>query len=102
MKQGAAHWKITLLHILQEVRTIYKTRNQLILWARSAMPYTAMLVSLALLVSASAVVGRALAADAHKTSQTIARAGSQASTTGPAEFFTGTVRIDPLFPANEP
>jgi hypothetical protein len=29
MKQGDAHWKITLLHILQEVRTIYKTRNQL-------------------------------------------------------------------------
>jgi hypothetical protein len=24
MKQGDAHWKITLLHILQEVRTIYK------------------------------------------------------------------------------
>jgi quercetin dioxygenase-like cupin family protein len=63
--------------------------------------YTAMLVSLALLVSASAVVGRALAADAHTTSQTIARAGSQASTTGPAAFFTGHVRIDPLFPANE-
>src|SRR5215510_8787083 len=32
MKQGDAHWKITLLHILQEVRTIYKTRNQLIGW----------------------------------------------------------------------
>jgi hypothetical protein len=30
MKQGDAHWKITLLHILQEVRAIYKTRNQLI------------------------------------------------------------------------
>jgi quercetin dioxygenase-like cupin family protein len=65
------------------------------------MPYTAMLVSLALLVSAGAVAGRALAADANKTSQTISRAGSQASLTGPAEFFTGTVRIDPLFPATE-
>jgi len=65
------------------------------------MPYTATLVSLALLVSAGAVAGRALAADANKKSQTISRAGSQASITGPAEFFTGTVRIDPLFPAND-
>src|SRR5437870_3197984 len=29
MKQGDTHWRITLLHILQEVRIIYKTRNQL-------------------------------------------------------------------------
>lgn len=34
--------------------------------------------------------------------QTIRRAGSQASIKGPAEFFTGTVRIDPLFSAEEP
>ena len=65
------------------------------------MPYTAMLVSLALLVSAGAGAGRALTAEANKTSQTISRAGSQASSTGPAEFFTGHVRIDPLFPADE-
>lgn len=33
----------------------------------------------------------------------IKRAGSQASITGPADWFTGTVRIDPLFlQANEP
>jgi quercetin dioxygenase-like cupin family protein len=32
----------------------------------------------------------------------IARAGSQASTTGNAESFTGRVRIDPLFQAPEP
>jgi quercetin dioxygenase-like cupin family protein len=32
----------------------------------------------------------------------IARAGSQASAKGPADWFTGTVRIDPLFPAKEP
>jgi quercetin dioxygenase-like cupin family protein len=65
------------------------------------MPYTAMLVLLALLVAAGAVAGRALAAAANKTSQTISRAGSLASLTGPAEFFTGHVRIDPLFPAND-
>jgi quercetin dioxygenase-like cupin family protein len=65
------------------------------------MPYTAMLVLLALLVAAGAVAGRALAAEANKTSQTIFRAGSLASAKGPAEFFTGNVRIDPLFPAND-
>jgi hypothetical protein len=65
------------------------------------MPYTAMLVLLALLVAAGAVAGRAPAAAANKTAQTISRAGSRASSTGPAEFFTGTVHIDPLFAAND-
>jgi quercetin dioxygenase-like cupin family protein len=32
----------------------------------------------------------------------IARAGSQPSNKGPADWFTGTVRIDPLFSANAP
>lgn len=32
----------------------------------------------------------------------IKRSGSQASNKGPAEYFTGTVRIDPLFQANAP
>ena len=32
----------------------------------------------------------------------IKRAGSQASAKGPAEWFTGTVRIDPLFQAPDP
>jgi quercetin dioxygenase-like cupin family protein len=32
----------------------------------------------------------------------ITRVGSQASRKGPAEWFTGTVRIDPLFQAPEP
>ena len=31
----------------------------------------------------------------------IKRVGSQPSTQGPSEWFTGTVRIDPLFPAME-
>jgi quercetin dioxygenase-like cupin family protein len=64
------------------------------------MQYTAMLLSLCLLVSTGAFVSRALAADADQTSQTIFRAGSQGSFNGPAEFFTGNVRVDPLFPAN--
>jgi quercetin dioxygenase-like cupin family protein len=32
----------------------------------------------------------------------IKRAGSQPSTKAPADYFTGTVRIDPLFAAHEP
>ena len=32
----------------------------------------------------------------------IKRAGSQTSSKGPADWFTGTVRIDPLFEAAEP
>ena len=32
----------------------------------------------------------------------IKRSGSQPSTKGSAEYFTGTVRIDPLFQANDP
>src|SRR3954454_1566697 len=32
----------------------------------------------------------------------IKRVGSQTSTKGPADWFTGTVRIDPLFQASDP
>ena len=32
----------------------------------------------------------------------IKRVGSSASTKGPAEYFTGVVRIDPLFPVSAP
>ena len=32
----------------------------------------------------------------------IKQSGSQPSTKGPEEWFTGTVRIDPLFQANDP
>jgi quercetin dioxygenase-like cupin family protein len=32
----------------------------------------------------------------------IKRSGSQPSTRGPPDYFTGTVRIDPLFQANDP
>lgn len=36
-----------------------------------------------------------------KRSQTIIRADSQPSTKGPAEYFTGSVRVDPLFAAKD-
>jgi quercetin dioxygenase-like cupin family protein len=32
----------------------------------------------------------------------VKRAGSQPSATGPADYFTGTVRIDPLFEREDP
>jgi quercetin dioxygenase-like cupin family protein len=41
------------------------------------------------------------AAGQERKSQTISRAGSQPSTKGPADYFTGNVRVDPLFPAND-
>ena len=65
------------------------------------MKYTAMLLSLSILVSVSVCAGQALAAEAANKSQTISRAGSQPSVKGPAEYFTGNVRVDPLFPAND-
>ncbi|MFL5393997.1 MAG: cupin domain-containing protein [Myxococcales bacterium] len=36
------------------------------------------------------------------TTLKITRAGTQPSQKGPADWFTGTVRIDPLFPASAP
>ena len=42
-----------------------------------------------------------MAAEANKNPQTISRAGSQSSVKGATEYFTGSVRVDPLFTANE-
>ncbi len=39
--------------------------------------------------------------DPPPAAQTIIRAGEQPSVAGPAEFFTGRVRIDPVWPASE-
>jgi 4-carboxymuconolactone decarboxylase len=39
------------------------------------------------------------AADKDAQTITITRSGSQLSRQGPAQYFTGTVRIDPLFAA---
>ena len=40
-------------------------------------------------------------APAPAAAQQITPAGSQPSAAGPAEFFTGRVRVDPVWPANE-
>ena len=54
-------------------------------------------------VAASALLVGAASAFAQQPSQTIsiARSGSQPSRAGPAENFTGSVRVDPLFAATE-
>ena len=72
----------------------------------------ATIISLFLLASASAHANQARAASgsdassvaSSEDSQTIniTRSGSQPSGKGPAEYFTGSVRIDPLFKANDP
>jgi quercetin dioxygenase-like cupin family protein len=65
------------------------------------MQYTALLLSLYLLAAAGALASQVVAAEANKNSQTITRAGSQPSVKAPAEYFTGDVLIDPLFPATD-
>ena len=74
--------------------------------------FTATVVSLSLLVSVYAHANQASAASGadapsaapRKQSQTITitRSGSQPSQQGSAAYFTGSVRVDPLFPANAP
>lgn len=60
---------------------------------RTHLPHTAAFV---------AGVTLAMAAQAQTPAgQQIARAGSQASVAGPEQFFTGRVRVDPVWPANE-
>ena len=57
-----------------------------------------------LLMAAVSGVVSAGAADSHSdkggsTAQEITPAGAQAATVGPADYFTGRVRVDPLFPS---
>ena len=54
-----------------------------------------------LLVMLAVSPGSASAADAGGNSQTVVRAGSQPSAKGSTDYFTGNVRVDPLFPAND-
>jgi len=52
-------------------------------------------------IALSAVTTMTHAAKPSVTAQQITHAGAQASVAGPAENFTGRVRVDPLFPATE-
>ena len=65
------------------------------------MKTVAMFLTLSLLLSTGAFAGQAIAAEEVKKSQAISRAGSQPSAKGSAEYFTGNVRVDPLFPAKD-
>lgn len=56
---------------------------------------------IAFLLIASACLAHAQG-DKPMQTITIAKSGSQPSSPGPAEYFTGSVRIDPLFPVMEP
>ena len=65
------------------------------------MYLTVIILMTSLLLSVNAIANPAMAAEANQTSQMILRAGSQGSFKGPDEFFTGNVRVDRLFHANE-
>lgn len=60
------------------------------------MKYTTLLASFCV-VTALTSTSAAIAAENTSAAQTIAPAGSQASYKGPAEFFSGDVRVNPLF-----
>lgn len=60
--------------------------------------FAILFVSFLLLFATSS--GQAAAKDAAHA-QTVTRAGAQAAFQGPESFFTGTVRVQPLFPAND-
>lgn len=60
-----------------------------------------MVISFTLLAAANAVVSKALAENVPKPGQTITKAGTQAPIKGSTEYFTGAVRVDPLFSAND-
>lgn len=62
----------------------------------------AMIISLSLLLSAGTFTGKAIAVEANNNLQiVITKAGSSPSVKGSSEYFTGNVRVDPLFTAND-
>ncbi len=64
---------------------------------------TTLLMPLALLALAPAAVVQAQAPSVEAAPNLkITRGGSQPSAKGSPQFFTGTVRVDPLFPATDP
>jgi quercetin dioxygenase-like cupin family protein len=62
----------------------------------------ATLASLSLLTAAPSGIVQAQAPVGDGQTLRITRAGSQPSAKGSAEYFTGTVRVDPMFPATAP
>ena len=60
-----------------------------------------LILTLSMLVASVAYAGSKKAPEKGKDLQVVYRAGSQGSFDGPAEYFTGKVRVEMLFPANE-
>jgi 4-carboxymuconolactone decarboxylase len=65
------------------------------------MKHTVTYLGLSLLAVSAFGVDRTLAAETDQETQIISRAGTRASIKGPAGFFSGDARIDPLFPSND-
>ena len=63
------------------------------------MKNAVMCMALALTVTTGLSAGQTFAAETDKA-QTIIRNGEQAALKGSDQFFTGNVRIDPLYPSN--
>lgn len=57
---------------------------------------------IAALAAASAAVAQTPRTQGRNGTMQITRSGSQPSRKGPAEYFTGAVRVDPMFQAPEP
>jgi quercetin dioxygenase-like cupin family protein len=66
------------------------------------IPATVLALTLAASAPAFAQSGAKPEATATAREMVVARAGSQASSKGPAQNFTGNVRVDPLFGAHAP
>lgn len=65
------------------------------------MNQTSCTAAAAAVLALSLAAGPAAAqAPAAAAAQTITRAGEQASVAGPADFFTGRARVDPVWPAS--
>src|SRR3954462_10887208 len=64
--------------------------------------FAATVVSLSLLTAAPSGIVQAQAPAGAGQTWRITRAGSQPSAKGSAEYFTGAVRVDPMFPATAP
>jgi quercetin dioxygenase-like cupin family protein len=65
------------------------------------MKFIAMIAAIGLLIAGSAFAGESNRGEAQ-TAQTITKAGSQPRLKGSSQFFTGNVRIEPLFGAKHP
>ncbi len=64
--------------------------------------FAATFASLSLLTAAPSGIVQAQAPSGDGQTLRITRAGSQPSAKGSADYFTGAVRVDPLFPATAP